>query len=210
MSSLPFLSTKTPQELSQRRDKPRKRPGVAPSYTPYDKALSDDYRWLKNAIRRKRIAVEKESKRKGKKNDLRGLDWELSKEEWFKLWKELIPPLPIDLPTNGLKNLGSPYVLHVPPWYLRSRGAVPLEKLPQQMLLPSEFKEGRKEARDEAARLWREQSILTPAFKLNLRKKDIHLPYRLDNLRLVLIEVGREKDTGAIDWKRKEVEIWQY
>lgn len=208
--TLPFLSTKTPQELSQKRPKARKPPGQGPLYTPYDKALSDDYRWLKNAIRRKRIAVEKESRAKGKKNDLRGLDWELTKEDWFKLWKELIPALPITLPTHGLRDLGSPYVLHVPPWYLRSRRAIPIHLLPDGMRLPKDFRSGRKQARDEAARLWREQSILTPAFKLNLRKKDIHLPYRLDNLRLVLIEVGREKDTGAIDWKRVEHEIWRY
>lgn len=83
--------------------------------------MREDWTFLRNRFRQKRI----EAERKGRtEQEMLGLVFSLSRDEWIELWREVIPRLPEDFPENGLKNLNNPYVLHLPAYEFRSKGYI--------------------------------------------------------------------------------------
>jgi len=202
---LPFLSTKTQEQLAATTPKERKKPGKPSKYTPHELRLSNMYRWHCNWFRRKG------------QEGYEGLKVEMTKEEWMMMWQELIPKLPIDFPLHGLKHLNNPYVEHIPAWMLRSNKALrrsqeTIEALRATGGAPNGRNAAieayrRSQGKAEARARWKEEQVLTPAFKLQLRKIDIHKPFRLDNVKLVCVEIGDKRiEMGE---ERRIIELWR-
>lgn len=120
MSTLPFKTSRSEAELASKREStPQSRPHTLP---PHERRMRRDYSFLANRFRQKRD----KAKAMGRtEREMLGLQFNLSVDEWIALWREVIPKLPVDFPENGLKNLGNPYVPHVPAYEFRSKGAIP-------------------------------------------------------------------------------------
>lgn len=203
--SLPFLSTKSPEHLTAKRRKERKKSGRKPVYTPHRRRLVDMYRWHVNWYRRKDRGLE-------------GTKVEMSLHEWIVMWEEMIPKLPLSFPLRGMKDKDNPYVPHLPAWMFRSNRALQrsqetIEALEARVVEPNgrnastealrRFREGM-----EARRRWKEEGMLSPAFKLQLKKIDINKSFRLGNVKLVCTEIGDKKLTRDRP-DRKEQIIWE-
>lgn len=121
MPNLPFKTTRSDSELASKRQVSKTPSNPKPRLTPFERRMREDWTFLRNRFRQKRI----EAERKGRtEQEMLGLVFSLSRDEWIELWREVIPRLPEDFPENGLKNLNNPYVLHLPAYEFRSKGAI--------------------------------------------------------------------------------------
>jgi hypothetical protein len=201
-SRLPFLSTKTPQELEQKTERRRRKKGPAPYWSPHDRYLSDSYRHLENKYR----LLARARSQKGLP-PATGYQWAITMAEWFTLWKETIPPLPEDFLINGLQNANNPNVKKVPSYYFRSVQSLAPSALPPGVSLHPTLetirdKKVRRAGKKEAVRRFKEEGVLSPAYKVQLKRVDPKAPFSSGNLRLVVMAMGLEKDV------RTETELW--
>lgn len=202
MSRLPFLSTKTERELEQKTERPRRKKGPAPYWSPHDRYLSDSYRHLENKYK----LLARARSQKGLP-PATGYQWAITMAEWFTLWKETIPPLPEDFLLNGLLNQNNPNVKKVPAYYFRSVQSLAPSALPPGVSLHPTLetirdKKVRRAGRKEALRRFKEEGVLSPAYKVNLKRIDVKAPFSKDNVRLVCMVMGVERDV------KEEIELW--